>query len=111
MTDDQFRRWLISQLRRISYRFPAIYEAVKKARVGRGQYKCKACGKLCGTGEYHRDHRIPVVDPKAGFVDWNTYIDRLFVRIPGGAIDILCIPCHAAKTEAEGVIRRPRRKK
>lgn len=45
------------------------------------------------------DHIEPVVAP-TGFVDWNTYISRMFDSIPDG-IQYLCLDCHAGKTAAE----------
>jgi hypothetical protein len=42
------------------------------------------------------DHIVPVVDPIRGFVDWDEYIDRLFVEMDG--YRCLCKQCHAAVT-------------
>lgn len=112
MTGDVFKKWLIAQLRRISYRYPGVYGAVAKARVARGQYKCAGCGDVVGARAFHRDHVVPVIDPKTGFKDWDTYIERLFCRGPGMAIQVLCKPCHKTKTDEENVVRRaPKRRK
>ncbi len=65
--------------------------------------KCAACSRR--TRKLHADHISPVVDPAVGFVDWNTYIERM-----GGKLQALCVPCHKAKTKKEGVARREARK-
>ena len=55
------------------------------------------------------DHRLPVVDPHVGFVDWNTWIERYHIEASG--YDIICVGCHAVKTAAERAISTERRKK
>lgn len=99
-----FKQWLTWALRKASYRWPGRYKAVAAARVERGKYKCAKCGKLVGPKQYAVDHREPVVDPAVGFVDWDTFIKRMFVEQDG--YDVLCrAPCHKEKTKAEGELR------
>ena len=52
------------------------------------------------------DHIDPVVDPKVGFVDWTTYIERMFVEEDG--LQILCKECHDKKTRFEKSISKER---
>lgn len=99
------KHWLTNKLRRLSYQWPARKAAIQKARVSRGKYKCATCeGDQFGPKEIQLDHIIPVVDEEAGFIDWNTYIDRLFCIEDN--FQVLCKPCHAAKTFFEQEIRK-----
>lgn len=98
-----FRPWLINKLRRLSYQWPARKEAIKKARIERGKYKCATCEGIFGPKEIQADHIEPVIDPHTGFVDWNTYIDRLFCDTD--LYQILCKGCHTIKSSFENYIR------
>jgi len=55
------------------------------------------------------DHINPVVDPAVGFVDWNTYINRMFLEEKG--YQVLCHACHGIKTRDERELRTITRKK
>lgn len=63
------------------------------------KYVCAACLGIFNREETHMDHVLPVIDPLVGFVDWNTYIERLFVDSEG--YQTLCIPCHMKKCNEE----------
>lgn len=54
------------------------------------------------------DHIDPVIDIDIGFVDWNTYIERLFVGVEGW--QLLCTGCHQLKTSLEQEYRRATKK-
>lgn len=95
--------FLRSKLRRASYAWPPRKNALKAGRVSRGKYKCAKCENIFGPKEISLDHIDPVIDPHVGFVDWNTFIDRLFCDIPGW--QILCDLCHDAKTAVEQAVR------
>ena len=47
----------------------------------------------------HIDHIQPVVETSVGFVDWNTYISRLFCS--SNNLQLLCPLCHKNKTLVE----------
>lgn len=99
------QHWLVQKIRRISYQFPARKEAIKNARVERGRYKCAGCGGIFKQGEFQLDHIEPVIDPHTGFVDWNTFIARLFCDVDGW--QILCKEvCHKYKTSRENEVRK-----
>jgi 5-methylcytosine-specific restriction endonuclease McrA len=98
------RHFLTNKLRRISYQWAPRKQAIVNARVERGVYKCASCEKLFGPKEIQLDHKIPVVDEEVGFTDWNTYIERLFCDVDN--FQVLCIPCHEAKTFFEQEIRK-----
>lgn len=97
------KTWLTGELRRSSFRWRARTEAMQNARVERGKYKCNSCGDLFGPKQIILDHIEPVVDPKVGWVDWNTFIERLFV--PAEKFQILCHACSDVKTALEDAMR------
>lgn len=94
------------------------YECIKRAFVKYGinkttnrkvkLYRCCHCKNLFMQKEMKADHISPVVDPKIGFVDWNTFINRLFVEIDG--FQALCKSCHDKKTNEEKKIAKNRNK-
>ena len=101
-------RWLISQVRRVSLRWPPRLRTKRKAWVRRGVYLC--AGYNCDAHEVpksvkledgkrvenvHVDHK----DPVGSFKDWNTYIERLFCSEDN--LQILCLECHKEKTQDE----------
>lgn len=96
------RNKIIAHLRRIGFYNATYKEAMESAHRDRGQWECCQCKKLGKRSDLHGDHIEPVIDPSTGFVDWNTYINRLFL----GAIQPLCKTCHKDKSNAENTIRR-----
>lgn len=111
----QDRTWVrqqavISALRRLSYKCPMRSAAMTRARIERGKYKCEQCGRIVGVKQIAIDHIDPVHSVEHGFVDWNTFIERLFVT--PDKLQVLCqTPCHDAKTKAENKIRKDHRPK
>lgn len=97
------KTWITSTLRRASYRWPARNEALKLARVERGLYKCALCEGTFQNKDIVIDHIEPVVSLKEGFTTWDAFIDRLFCEVEG--FQILCNPCHDAKTQTEDSLR------
>lgn len=93
----------------------------KSARVSTGVYLCADCGNTGPAtlppdkGQSRRknnaavDHIDPVVNPKDGFIDWNTYINRMFLEKDG--YQVLCWACHGVKTRDERELRTLNRKK
>jgi 5-methylcytosine-specific restriction endonuclease McrA len=75
---------------------------MQSAHRERGQWQCCQCKKLTTRKDLHGDHILPVIEPSVGFVDWNTYIDRLFL----GQIQPICKECHAKKTKEENKVRK-----
>ncbi len=63
------------------------------------QYRCKMCANKFKSTEVQVDHIIPVIDPTAGFENWNKYMSRLFCDIEN--LQVLCKPCHVIKTNRE----------
>ena len=105
MEDKKFNRknWITSTLRRASYRWPPRNEALKKARVDRGLYQCAVCQECFSQKDIKIDHIQPVVSLKEGFTTWDDFMERLFCDVEG--FQILCDPCHDAKTAIEDTLR------
>ena len=107
-------------IRRVFVRSPQLQETLKKGRkdevahnkdgsVSKKKdvyYKCAVCGKWCKRKRISVDHIVPVVDPDVGFVDWNTFVDRLFCSAEN--LQILCDDCHTEKTKKERAIKKIR---
>lgn len=114
-----FKTWIIWTLRKASYRWPARSAAFREAAAtptdyykchkkdppkrNRNFYWCALCELVFTRKEVSADHIKPVVDPKKGFIDWNTYIPRLFCEKDG--FQIICKECHDAKTAREKKVR------
>lgn len=97
------KTWLRWQLRKISLRWPARSQAMGRARVERGVYKCEGCEQLTPAKNIQADHIIPVVGNE-GFTNWDDFVTRLFC--PPDNYQILCKECHHVKTQAENETRR-----
>lgn len=89
-------------------KWPPISQCLKEARVRRGVYLCAGCkeevpASIIVNGKRTKnaivDHVNPIVDPEVGFVDWNTFIERLFAE--GEDLQCLCHACHTEKTNDE----------
>jgi len=116
-TEARFKSFIISALRGAHGKWGVKHDAKKTAWVERGKYQCANCNKIGPAtlppleGRTRKrnnaavDHIDPVVNPEVGFVDWNTYISRMFLEASG--YQVLCYKCHAEKTAVE----RKRRKK
>ncbi len=100
----QFRDWMKNTLRRAFFRYWERSKTIQQARVDRGIYKCAGCSQVSKIKGMKVDHILPVVDPAVGFVDWTTYISRLFCD--SSNLQLLCTPCHDAKTERERLKRK-----
>lgn len=108
-TDAKFKGWVISLLRRGTLRFPNRNEVLKEAKtdkkinVASGRmaqhYKCAECFGEFPASKVAVDHVQPVVCPKQGFTDWDTYIERMFCTKDN--LQVLCSNCHTTKSFKE----------
>jgi hypothetical protein len=110
-TEAQYKGFIRSALRKAWTRWGPNNQTKKDARVERGIYKCagykrrahkvpasvKEDGKR--KNNVFTDHIDPVVDPVVGFVDWDTFISRLFCETEN--LQVLCKQCHDLKTQDE----------
>lgn len=94
-----FNNWMRNVLRRTFFRWRERTGALHAAKIARNEYKCAICSKIFSHKEIRVDHIDPVVDPKIGFVNWDTYITRLFCKKED--LQILCISCHQIKSNRE----------
>lgn len=88
--------------------------AKKRASVGTELFRCEKCGIQPLTGkEKAIDHIIPCEDVR-GFEEgggWNGFITRT-LGVTKEGLQILCLPCHKAKSKLENAERaRYRREK
>ena len=98
-----FKYYIISILRRASYRNQTRSEVLRESRVSRNTYVCKQCSKTFTRKEIAVDHIVPIV-PISGFDTWDGLIGRLFC--PKEGLQVLCKPDHKTKTNAENALRR-----
>lgn len=113
-TPAKFRSFVTGALRTATRRWPPKYKALKEAFTGRQvnkktnklamHYMCAACSSEFVSGDVQVDHKKPAVDPKAGFISWDVYVDRLYCE--SSNLQVLCKPCHAEKTAAEKKLRK-----
>jgi 5-methylcytosine-specific restriction endonuclease McrA len=107
-TEGRYRSFITSTLRGGMRRWPPKWEALKEAALGRKvnkktnklamHYKCAACEGEFTSTNVEVDHIEPVV-ASTGFESWDVYIDRLFCEKEN--LQVLCKPCHKAKTKEE----------
>jgi len=108
-SEGRLQGFIVGVLRAGHKRWPFKYEVKNEAKTekkvnpssGRVAqfYSCAGCGEEFTNKEVEVDHISPVVDPKVGFVDWNTFIARLFS--PKENYQLLCRQCHLIKSNLE----------
>lgn len=108
-TDAKFKGWIISLLRRGTMRFPPRNDALRAAKTEKKinektgrmaqHYECASCHQDFSAKNVAVDHIEPVISPGEGFVDWNTYIERMFCSVDN--FQILCSNCHDIKSASE----------
>jgi 5-methylcytosine-specific restriction endonuclease McrA len=87
------REWLYSTLRK---------EALARARIDRGKYKCESCGKVVGNKDIEVNHRVTVTPPQGlnTGADWGEFIHRLlFCGLEN--LETICSGCHSVITAKE----------
>jgi len=95
---------VISSLRSTSIRWGPRNEALKLARKERGIYCCEECKEEFKRKEIVIDHTDPVIDPSIGWVNWDTFINRLFCPVEN--FQALCRSCHSIKSDIEADLRK-----
>ena len=118
-TEGRLQGFIIGVLRQGHKRWPIKIEVKNEAKTAKqinpasGRmaqfYLCSICCKEFTNHEVEVDHVDPVVDPEQGFIDWDTYISRLFS--PKENYQLLCKSCHKEKTDQEKATKRKLKKK
>lgn len=112
-SDARWRSWVVSLLRRGTMKFPPRNEALRAAKTGKKinektgrmaqHYQCAGCLQEFPAKGVVADHISPVIEPEVGFIDWNTYIVRMFCSVEN--LQVLCNngenSCHHKKTKQE----------
>ena len=108
-TEGRLKSFITSVIRGGFRKYPSKYEALAAAKVGKKvnkatgrvaeHYKCAVCLSTFPAKEVQVDHMDPVVCLKKGFVDWDTYIKRMYVE--ADKLQVLCKPCHLKKSNEE----------
>lgn len=115
LTEAEFKSRIISALRQASRWWRPKQEAISRARISRGKYKCENCWTVWPLNlpplpwkkrkrkNIQADHIFPVV-----WVEWFTtyddWIKRCFVWAEG--FQAICWECHSAITKEENKKRR-----
>lgn len=107
-TEAQFMGRLRSMLRKLSMWWVPKKQAHDAARVRRGRYRCARCGGVFGPKGIQVDHVEPCGSLRC-LEDLPAFVARLLPEDPG-AFEVLCKPCHKAKTDTENAARREARR-
>ena len=113
-TEARYHSFIKGALRAASGRWPPKWAVKRAACVERGVYLCAgykrrahkvkaslppAPGRKRRINNTQIDHINPVIDPRVGFLNWDTVIKRLFCEADG--LQVLCHECHKQKTKDE----------
>lgn len=105
-----YKSMIRSAARKIWMWSPERRLAIKNARVYPGHVGCAYCKKVMKENPkkplkkaYRVDHIIPASEPAALIHDWNDFFVRMFV--PASEQQVLCLECHALKTNDETKVR------
>jgi hypothetical protein len=104
-------------LRRIFARSPLVVEKMQESRREIPRYnkdgsrakkdwvqrQCEVCLSWVGSTKIVIDHKEPVISVNKGFVDWNTFVARLWCSIDN--LQRICSTCHDLKTQTERISR------
>ncbi|MHA1305457.1 MAG: HNH endonuclease [Candidatus Heimdallarchaeaceae archaeon] len=107
----KLKNFIVSILRRGSYKHKPRQEALNCAKIKVGEfstgrarykYKCASCGELFMRKDICLDHIKPVVPVEWEVqADWNwgTYLERMYCGAEN--YQTLCSECHDVKTKGE----------
>lgn len=117
-TEARFKSFVVSALRGAFRRWPPKFVVLKNAATERRinpasgkmamHYTCAACKVEFPLKQVQVDHKLPVVDLKKGWLDYNTFIERLYVE--ARKLQVLCKACHKLKSAKERTARKRKEK-
>lgn len=70
-----------------------------RAKKDAVQYNCEVCLSWVSSTKISVDHKDPVISTDNGWVDWNTFYERL--DCPISNLQRICDDCHQKKTNKE----------
>lgn len=118
MTENQYKNWVISLLRKGTLRWKPRGIALRARRDGKvvnpdtGKMciasKCDSCGERFMEKLMKVDHINPVVDPLKGWEGFDSFIKNLFCEVDN--FQILCKVCHDKKSKEETELRKKTRR-
>ncbi len=82
---------------------PKFNKDGSRAKKDAVQYRCGVCQVYVGSTHVSVDHIEPVVSVSDGFIDFNTFIQRLFCD--ANNLQVICDECHNVKTQKERIWR------
>ena len=108
-TEARKKAFIISVLRSGSRRWPPKYSTLNAAKTEKRiniksnrlaqHYQCNLCGLEFTNKDMEVDHIVPIINPKEGFIDWNTFVNNLFCDSDN--LQAICKSCHSIKTKKE----------
>lgn len=100
-----FNLWAFCKkiLRKYSRRNPAFALTKERARIKRGFYICNICKKEQDSKNIEVDHISPVSPVEETKLTLDEYAIRLYCSADN--LQVLCKPCHLAKTTIENELR------
>lgn len=98
------KSFCIATLRRASMRWPPRNEAITRARIARGVYRCNMCQGEVRNKDKQVDHICPCV-PTKGWVSFDSFIE-LLLPFEYSSYQILCKQCHLSKGMVESNLRK-----
>lgn len=113
-TEGRYRSFITSTIRGGFRRWPVKFSVLKSALVGKkinpstgrlaSMYLCNICKEEFPNKMVQVDHIEPVIDPKVGFISWDSFIEKLFCEKEN--LQVLCIPCHKNKSDYERSLKK-----
>lgn len=95
-----------SALRAAFRKWGPKHDAKQAAKVAHNTYVCAQCDGWFGASQVEVDHIEPAGSLK-NFDDLAGFTERLFCEVDG--FQVLCLPCHAKKTQKEKDERKAKR--
>jgi len=109
--DAWIARYLEPRLSQMWNWYPPRRAVRARAEVRPDHSRCAICKKIFPDHETAVDHIIPKVDVRnhADYATWDEAIDRWLCDEEN--LQVLCKPCHKAKSNRENTLRRVYRRK
>ena len=97
-SEARFFGFIRSALRSAFMRRAPKHEAKRLSKLAYNQYECAECKGVFANKEVEVDHLVPAGSLKT-YDDLPGFVERMFCEADG--FQVLCKPCHQAKTNEE----------